>query len=146
MAVLLSEALSQQNVPQRAFYGLADIKQVVRQSKHFARDGASPENAAALLLLSTGAQQTWLVASARRLYCVLDDPRKGPPTVNWSLDRSDLVEDGVLKVSITTHDNTDRTGKVDIGPQKGWLYSRALFEGRDVTAAIRDLVLGKMSS
>ena len=52
-----------------------EIKEFIRRSKNFDKSKEDPSTAHPLLIFKTSKQQTWLVATPERLYCVLDDLR-----------------------------------------------------------------------
>src|SRR5438034_5041571 len=98
------------------------------------------EHAGILLIFQTLQQQTWLVATSERLYCVLDDIRRPKPEVRWTMDKSDLVADHDVIVHIAIHDRSERSGRVDIGDHTDWLYSTALFSTVPIDEAIKALI------
>ena len=98
-----------------------------------------------LLIFQTSKQRTWLVATRARLYCVLDDLPRGFTRVQWSMDSPILVKNGAVIVPIGTRDKTERTGLLDIGEHRGWLFSKALFTARPVTEELRQILLRTMS-
>jgi hypothetical protein len=147
MAVFLSDALMSSQSSGRGFLGLGAIKDFIRNSKNYSGDGSDPVEAGALLMLSTRVQQTWLVATPRRLYCLLDDLRQPRPTVSWSMPRAALVKhDGTLALALVEHPNSERTGLIDFGERhKRWLFSRSLFTSRPVTEEIGDFIRKHMA-
>ena len=88
--------------------------------------------------------RTWLVASGERLYCVLDDVRKRTPRLKWSIPGSELVDSETVTVPIATRDKSVRTGKLDIGERRGWLFTKALFRQRGVVDEVADLISSRM--
>lgn len=148
MSILISQILQKSAPGTRPFLSVEQVKQFIVNSKNYKRDNTDPLSAGALLLLSTRRQQTWLIATPNRLYCILDDERKPEPHINWSMPRHRLVEDGGLAIQLEARDRTDdRLGLVDIGAQhRSWLYSRSLFRDRSVEKAIEELIFSKMNS
>ncbi|MEX0344415.1 MAG: hypothetical protein AB3N20_05800 [Rhizobiaceae bacterium] len=152
MSVLLSEFLVQQprsggrKGNDRPFAGVGDIKQAIAKSKNYALDGTDPEEASALLFFQTRVQQTWLVRTAKRLYCILDDVRKPAPHINWSTAIGDLVNanDGSLKIEIGERNrakSSQSIGYLDIGDNhKGWLYSKKLFASEAVVPRVERFI------
>jgi hypothetical protein len=119
-----------------------EIVRLVRTSRDY--DHAERESEEPLLIFQTSKQQTWLVATAEKLYCVLDDVNRGFTRVQWWVPRSNLVSDGKLIARIETGNKTDRTGLLDIGKHRGWLYSKKLFTTEPVEVQVHRLILSKM--
>jgi len=120
-----------------------EIKSFIRNSRNFEQSAENPEKAHALLIFKTSKQQTWLVATRKRLYCILDDNRKDQLNINWSERRENLEQelDNVKAYSLD-----ERKTVVDIGSKhKGWLYSRNLFPNKPVEEAINNFILGHMA-
>jgi hypothetical protein len=145
MAVLLSTALFETDSGLRPFRTVEEIKQSIRQSKNHKLDQSDPAGALPLLIYQTRLQQTWLIKTSKRLYCVLDDIRKPEPHVNWSMDMSEVLDDtGGVKLEIRTQQpaSGQTSGKVDFGPKhKDWLFSTKLFTVRSVEEEIRTFLL-----
>jgi len=148
MTLLISDALDHLSAARRGFLSLGDIKRTITSSKNYRLDGTPPEAARALLIFSTSRQQTWLVATSQRLYCILDDLATGEATVNWSMGRDALVaSDGTLKIKLQERPYKDRTWYVDFGDaHTDWLFSRSLFAGRSIEDAVRDLLREQMGA
>lgn len=138
MAILLSEILVQPNPPQKAsetlrqFLTVPEIKAAIKDSKNYTLDGTSPESASALLFFQNSIQQTWLVRSEKRVYCILDDRRKPKEHVSWSMALREIVDEtGKPKIRITATEletANDRSGYLNFGDRhNGWLYSKKLF-------------------
>jgi hypothetical protein len=88
-----------------------------------------------LLIFSTSKQQTWLVADEFSLWCILDDRRKEQPRVQWWIKKDEV--EPLREVC----DYSRTSGVLYIGArQKGWLFSKSLFQAVDVTDAVRRLV------
>lgn len=111
------------------FLSQAEVRRRIETSKHYGRDGTDPDKAHTLLIFSTTKQQTWLVATPKRIYCILDDIPRDEAPVCWSLAREDLVDDrgGLVGHLIRVRDKSKETGLLDIGPRRGWLLTRDLF-------------------
>lgn len=156
MAVLLSEFLVQQAPNKvetkkaigRQFLSPGEIKEAIRLSKNYRMDGTRPADATALMFFQTQVQQTWLIRTEKRLYCILDDLRKPTAHVNWSTSINDLVAtDGKkLRIDITVRERDNgskQTGLLDIGPNhKNWLYSKKLFTSEPPERIVSRLILG----
>ena len=145
MAVLLSTALFEPEKGARRFRTVDEIKESITQSKNYRLDMTSPSSALPLLIYQTRLQQTWLIKTLKRLYCLLDDLRKPDAHVNWSLDMSEVVEAGEVKLEIKVRlpeKPTETAGQIDFGPKhKGWLFSTKLFTVRSVEEELRAFLL-----
>jgi hypothetical protein len=88
-----------------------------------------------LLIFSTSKQQTWLVTDDLSLRCILDDRRKEEPRVQLSIKREEVEP---LRAN---YDYSRASGVLHFGgSQKGWLFSKSLFQSVDVTDAVRRLL------
>jgi len=142
--IMKSERTQAASVPARRFATVDQVRDAIRLSKNYGLDGSAPQSAKPLLFFQTARQQTWLVKTPKRLYCILDDVRRPAPHVNWSVPMADVLdEDGKLLYKIEARDGGSRnSGLVDIGPNhKDWLYSRKLFASRGVEKAFEDFLL-----
>ena len=121
------------------FRSIDDIKSTIKKSKNY--NGEDPASAEVLKFFSTTKQRTYLVATAHRVYCILDDIRKPSPHVNWSMHKSEIKDDNGVKLPITSRDKTDRIGLVDIGEEhKRWLYTKRLFSSKDIETSITEFL------
>lgn len=142
MVVFLSQAFqSAPDAARRGFESMPAIKLRIAESKSYDLDGSDPADAVALLIFSTRLQQTWLVASARRLYCVLDDIGDLEPRSQWSMPLEEIVNaDGTLRINLRERLKSERSGLVDFGEaHKDWLFSRKLFEVTPIAESIARL-------
>ena len=106
-----------------------EIKEIVRTDPRFDHSAELFQDLGALLIFKTSTQQTWLVASNMRLYCVLDDIKNRFTQLQWALPRGELVSPaGQLVVHIRWRDRSASVGLLDIGKHAGWLYSKRLFD------------------
>ena len=149
MAVLLSDVLMKRSRDRsgRPFLTVAQIKDVITQSLNYSsHDGTDPAAARALLLFQTSTQQTWLVRTARRLYCILDDRRKPAPHINWSMATSDIATDGKLKLEVSFDEQSpvsSKSGLVHFGPKhRNWLYSKKLFASEPIAEQLDRFLRG----
>lgn len=127
------------------FASQTEIINFARNSKNFDAATEDLEHADALLIFSTSKQHTWLVASDKRLYCILDDIRKDQPHINWSMPRRELVAESNVVVPVKLRDKSEFTGLVDIGAAHlGWLFTKRLFSTKSVKESIRDLLAKTM--
>jgi hypothetical protein len=130
---------------QRDFYSEQQIKESIRDSKNFDPTKENPSDADALLIFETSKQQTWIVSTSERLYCILDDIREEKPHINWSMQRDRVLSQDQLLLEIETKEHTNTTGLVDIGTDhKNWLYSKKLFASKSVDENIRELIKKQM--
>ena len=86
--------------------------------------GANAESVRHLLkLFHTSRQRTWLVATDKTLYCILDgaSTRASGRLIQWAQSLG-----GIEQNSIRTKSYKSRTGLIDIGNRKNWLYSLRL--------------------
>jgi hypothetical protein len=78
------------------------------------------------LLFQTHLQRTWLVATNRNLFCILDDERtrSSGKLIQWRLplETATPISTGVSKKG---------QGLVSIGPRRNWLYSMSLHPDAD---------------
>jgi hypothetical protein len=120
-----------------------EIIELIEKSDHFDPNLEGTERAKALLIFQTSIQQTWLIATNQRLYCVLDDLEKGFTNVQWAIDRDRLVANNKVKVHISTRDYPQES---DIGLVKievrdeWWLYSKKLFTSESIEKQIKNLI------
>ena len=120
--------LSNVLLKRRDFLTETEIKARIKSSKYYDVDRTNPDQAWPLMFFSTSKQRTWLVATPLRLYCILDDLPKDRANVNWSLDRTVLMDDaGTLTADIDVRSKTDRTSLLDLGPKRNWLLTKRLF-------------------
>jgi hypothetical protein len=129
---------------QSGFASAAQIREVIRQSVNFDPSVEKIADAEGLLIFQTSKQQTWLVATRARLYCVLDDAGKGFTKIQWSTPARQLVSGGSVVAPISTHSMNERTGLVDIGDHRNWYFSRALFTDESIEGRIRQMLLRSM--
>src|SRR5258706_6174623 len=104
-----------------------EIIELIRTSDQFDAPQEDTAGAEALLVFQTSKQQTWLVATRARLYCVLDDLNKSFTRVQWSISADKLIANGQVAVQISASDKTERTGRLNIGDHRNWLFSKKLF-------------------
>lgn len=120
-----------------------EIKQWIRQSKNY--DNESLESTSLFMFFSTSKQRTYLVATPKRLYCILDDSRKKSPHLNWSMPVNDVVDGHDLLFTITTKDKSKATGLVDISDKhKNWLFSKDLFASTNIEDSMKTFIVSAM--
>jgi hypothetical protein len=90
----------------------------------------------AFLLYQTSAQQTWLVLTNRKVFCILDDERTRASgrLIQWRLPLEDAQP-------VRAHLSDRGSPVIDIGLRKDWLYSTKLHSSphaleKDLTAAV----------
>ena len=129
----------------REFKQDSEIKKCIVLSKNISLDKEKAELAGAVVFFQTSKQQTWLVCTHERLYCILDDRIKDEPHINWSMRKSELVTNNEVTLDIRTHDKSAETGLIDLGPKHtGWLYSKRSFLYRGIEDSVRDLISSQM--
>ncbi len=123
----------------------------IREAPEFDAARETVEKAEALLLFQTSRQQTWLVSTEERLYCLLDDKSKREPELRWVVPRAELVDEGRFVLPIQTRNNSANTGLIDLGPRHAnWYFSKSLFDTDTraadvkVASAVEQLVTKKM--
>lgn len=149
MVAMISDLLLQTSqrkaAPQgtvRRFLEANEITQSITTSKNYSLDGTDPKEASALLFFQTRKQQTWLVRTGKRLYCILDDIRKPAPHINWSMSMGDVVNKAknALKIEIGVRERSNisrSAGLLDIGnSHRDWLYSKKLFASESPKARV----------
>lgn len=121
------------------------IRQLIKQAEEYDPQRENVDNAEALLIFQTSRQQTWLVATNRRLYCVLDDLNRSFTRVQWSIRAETLCMNGRVTIDITTdNDYTARSGLLNIGRRRDWLYSKKLFTVDNIEDKIREMITRNM--
>jgi len=129
----------------KRFHSEDEIKSSIESSKNYR--GEKPKETQILLIFKTSKQRTWLVATNKRLYCILDDIRITKPYINWSMGKDSLTDNGKVSVEISIHDKSDRTGLVDIGSShRGWLFTKSLFRDNPIELSIKNLIASKMTN
>ncbi len=121
------------------------IKRFITNSKRFSADAEDPTTAEALLIFQTSKQQTWLVSTSERLYCILDDRRKDQPHINWHIPKQQLVTGQEVSIELAARDRSAQSGLVDIGRKhRNWLYTKQLFSRTSIEAQITEMIRTKM--
>lgn len=97
----------------------AGIRDLIAKSDQISSDEKVVQT---LLLFETRTQHTWLIATNKQLFCVLDDEktRYNNRMIQWRMPL-----DHAAPVVAVAH--RQRSGKVNIGDKRNWLYSRKLF-------------------
>lgn len=128
------------------FLGRGDFKSaneiiaIVRSQAADESESEGGERSDALLIFQTSKQQTWLVATRRALYCVLDDLHKGFTRIQWTLPADKLVGRSGMIAQISTSDKSEKTGLLHINGHRNWLYSKKLFTSSSIEGTVRDLI------
>ncbi|SRR5216684_2762924 len=129
----------------RDLKGPDEIANFIKNAPEFDPNTEHPEKSGALLLFRTSQQQTWLIATSERLYCILDDVREPKPQIKWVMQKSELVSSGDLIVPISVSEHSRNSGRLDIGTHKNWLFSKALFTATPVEEAVATLIRKQMT-
>jgi len=129
--------------------GFASVDEILLTVSRYAEDtqDKGAENAKALLIFITSRQQTWLVATRRKLYCVLDDLRDEEPRVWWdysveySLDQKKffLSDNEGKPVSVEFREQPGETSILRINSQD-WQYSNKLFTPVSIQESLGRLI------
>ncbi|HEY0349654.1 MAG TPA: hypothetical protein VGC60_16010 [Pyrinomonadaceae bacterium] len=123
-----------------------EIIELIRTSDQFDAPQEDTAGAEALLIFQTSKQQTWLVATRARLYCVLDDLNKSFTRVQWTTPADKLVAGDQIAVEISTSDKTERTGRLNIGERRNWLFSKKLFPTEGPEARVKEMITRQMTA
>ena len=125
------------------FRSKSKIKEWIKNSKNY--KGEDPRSAKLFMFFSTSKQRAYLVATERRLYCILDDSRKDYPHINWSMPKRDVKDRNGLKITITSRDKSEKTGLVDISDKhKNWLYTKNLFSSKNIESSMAEFIENAM--
>ena len=90
----------------------------------------------ALLIYSTELQQTWLVSTRNRVFCLLNEKetRKDRQFISWNASKDSLKP-------ISTHKYKKYTGLLDLKNHAGWLYTYRLFpQPEDILRKVHELL------
>lgn len=134
------------------FLGRGDFKSkneiidAVYNSSQFDSSKESKHSSEALLIFQTSKQQTWLVSTSERLYCVLDDIDKGLTKVQWFIPSGDLISDNKVIANISVKNKSHNTGLLSINDHKNWLFSKRLFTMYEIESSIHDLISRTMKN
>lgn len=94
-----------------------------------------PRDTRLMLLFAAPTQRSWLVVDKLAVYCVLDDLRWEEPSLQLVATRSDL------HAVRANRDHSPKSGILHLDPNgKDWLYSKYLFQDRDVVDAVRNFI------
>jgi hypothetical protein len=133
------------------FVSESDVKQFIEKYGQLSTDESVTAARKILRLIQIQVKHNenlWLVSTTRNLYCVSDDvfiddppiwgPDNRPPglRIRWRLDKADAKP-------IVARDRAGSTNNahLDIGPRRGWLYSKSLFPThQDIEDAVRNLI------
>jgi hypothetical protein len=121
----------------RDFLSDSEIIDSVATSTAYSGEGTA--QAKALLLFTTSTQQTWLIATTARLYCVVDDRRLPTPQMRWAMPLSE-ARTGPIVTREAAERYRNQAGLLNIGKRLNWIYTKRLFLDRDVVDAVRELI------
>jgi len=110
-----------------------EIIEVVNASG-FLAENESVEKA--LLIYSTEIQQTWLVSTRNRMFCLLNEKGtcKDRQSISWNASKDSLKP-------ISTHKYKKYTGLLDLKNHAGWLYTYRLFpQPEDILSKVHALL------
>ena len=103
--------------------------------KYLAEEHIEPSDSR-IEIFSTKKQTTELRVENNQLRCYLHDIRDNRGGLQWSLPKEQI---NVVKV--TSEATSSSSGRIQIGPRTGWLYSYKLWpKSDDLVAAINKLV------
>lgn len=95
-----------------------------------------------LIFFKSKRQQTWLITSNTKVYCVLDDIVSDMFEIKWAIGKKELWDGQNLKIEIIPN-YKENTGLISFGNNhKNWLYSKNLFINEDeLRDAIKNLII-----
>jgi hypothetical protein len=112
-----------------------DVAAKLYPSSHRPAAKRDPRDIRLLLLFSTPTQRSWLAVDRFAVYCVLDDLRKEEPRVQWLAKRTDAHP------VRANYGQSPTSGILHLGTHgRDWLYSKDLFQDRDVVDAVRQFI------
>ncbi len=84
-----------------------------------------------ILIFKTSKQKTTLKITNQGLECHIEDSRKGKGGHQWTLTKHEVTN--ILKQQLySVNPGVKATvGTINIGPRRGWLYSKSLFPDPD---------------
>lgn len=125
----------------RPFMEKGEIIKFIVNSKDYDQETEELFKSDALLIFQTSKQQTWLVATSERLYCLLDDLREEEPHINWSIPKVEIISKDKVTLQVKSRNDTADSGLVAIGPKHpSWYYSKRLFSAEPIEKRICDLL------
>jgi hypothetical protein len=100
------------------FYTEEGLEQLLFESGMLSEDEIDFDK---LLLFETDTQRTWLIATKRQLFCVLDDEksRRNNRVIRWRQPLS-------ATTNVKAYQSENGKSLIDVGPRRRWLYSRRL--------------------
>lgn len=109
----------------RDYTSQSNIRAAITKSVNYENENIN--SAELLCFFETSKQRTWLVATNKRVYLILDDVRKEYIKVNNSIKISSLYEEDKLIIKIDPK-YKPLTGRIYFQEEtRGWLYSKKLF-------------------
>lgn|SRR5487761_274921 len=127
----------------RNFGSVGDLK-VFLVTKYGEKSAADEKflEAETLLIFSSVKQRTWLVASARHLYCIFDLRTEDRPRVNWRIGKEKiLTPERRIGVEIKVEDYSVLSGRVTIDGKKPRKFSKSLFTRLPIDQSIRLMLM-----
>ena len=116
------------------FRSLSEVKAAIKKSKNYKNEPI--DNAKSLNFFQTSKQKSYLIATEKMVYCVVDDIRKNEPKVNWS-EKTSIFKNKV----ISTSSKMEKTGLVSFGDNhKNWLYTKSIFSGDIIENEVSKLI------
>ncbi|MFT7680659.1 MAG: hypothetical protein ACI935_000090 [Moritella dasanensis] len=124
----------------RLFTDEKKISDAIKQSKRFNQNAENASLAKKVQLLETTNQRTYLVATRKNIYKIIDDRRVDAVRIAWSRPKVDLAQNNKLIVHLESYKT--RTDKliIDSLPDKINLVTKKLFANIEITDALDELL------
>jgi hypothetical protein len=121
--VAIGHSLQLESTETKGFLSKTEIIDVIIKSKTFAENEKIEKT---ILIYSTETQQTWLVSTRTRVYCILNENGTPKPnqTISWVSDKESLKPVGIRKYK-------KYSGLLDLHNHAAWLYTYRLFPKPD---------------
>lgn len=126
----------------RPFSSEEEIIATVKTSKFFDENTEDIKKAKKIQLFETIKQRTFLVATSKRIYKIVDDRRFDKPKLSWSRKINLIFEAGKFKGSLIKRNANTSVLTIEAMPNKTNLVSTKLFANIDFNHAVENLSQG----
>ena len=130
----------------RDFSKLEEIKKTISSKFNFDKD-ENIDKAKELIIFETSRQKTWIIATEKKLFCVLDNVENDTFEIRWHMAADEIIKDNKIDLDIKVVDSYKKnTGLVDFGKNhREWLYSKKYFSSPDkLREKVAELLTHKM--